>query len=90
MEPSDTRRRQLARMLDLPLENVQAISAGQAVRLGDAIFDEATDSDDVTGEPAALQYLEHRIAFLGPLIPANLTDAVRKRFIERWRSWERV
>jgi len=64
-----------------------AISASPAV-LADALFAEAADSDDVTSLASALDYLEARLAFLGPLVEPPAASEIRDAFRMRLRAWE--
>ncbi len=64
-----------------------AISAAPAV-LADALFAEAADSDDVTSVESALDYLEGRLVFLGPLVEPPAAGEIRDAFRQRLRAWE--
>lgn len=88
MGPDDIRLRQLSRMLGRQVP--PPIRQDDAVMLGDAIFEEAANSDDVTGASGAAAYLAARIAFFGDALPESAVSEIRQRFTERWDSWEQV
>lgn len=90
MPPDDIRLRQLGRMLGRTGPGQVAIGADDAPTLAGAIFDEASNSDDVTGETAATTYLDDRLEFFAGLLTQDVAASVRAHFIERWRAWERV
>ncbi len=66
----------------------RALVSGDAVRLADALFAEAADSDDVTGAASARVYLEGRLGELGALVEPDAAALVRARFEARLRAWE--
>lgn len=90
----DIRLVQLARMTRLEpgaaLDDASAVSLvrERAAELADAIFREAADSDDVVSTETALDYLEGRLAFFGPVIPADAATTIRRAFRERLSAWE--
>lgn len=88
MGPDDVRLRQLARILGRPTP--EPVSLDDAHALADAIFEEAANSDDVTGAESAAAYLTARIASFGNLFPPAVASKISARFTERWDSWERV
>ncbi len=82
---------QLSRIFGVPLataEDARARVASAPETLAGALFAEAADSDDVTGIPSGLDYLEDRLAFLGDLVEPGAAGAVRAAFRERLRAWE--
>ena len=88
MGTDDVRVRQLTRMLGRHV--TPPIGQDDAAPLGDAIFEEAANSDDVTDANGAAAYLAARIAFFGDALPESAINQIRDRFTERWDSWERV
>ncbi len=90
---ADMRLVQLARMLAVPLPELTPASArariaAQPADMADALFREAADSDDVTGNDTALDYLEGRLSFFDELLSPGAAEAVRAAFRERISAWE--
>jgi len=90
---ADMRLVQLARMLAVPLpdltpESARTLIAARPGDVADALFHEAADSDDVTGNSTALDYLEGRLAFFGELVSSDTADAVRAAFRDRISAWD--
>lgn len=82
--------RQLSRLLGTPLADDRAAEkevSGRCEELAAALFLEAVDSDDVTGEESALAYLEGRLAYFGVLITPAAGTVIRSAFSERLRAW---
>lgn len=65
----------------------RALVDGDAVRLADALFAEAADSDDVTGAASARAYCEERLAYFAPFVDESAGGRVRARFEARLASW---
>lgn len=65
----------------------RALVSGDAMRLADALFAEAADSDDVTGAASARAYLEGRLGYFSALVDAAAAERIRVRFEERLASW---
>jgi hypothetical protein len=90
---ADMRLVQLARMLavpraDLTTESARALIAERPDEVADALFHEAADSDDVTGNGTALDYLEGRLASFGDLVSPGAVEAIGAAFRERIKAWE--
>ena len=89
-ESRDLRLVQLARLLNRAIESesdaVRAIAHDPAT-LGAALVDEAAQNDDVVSSAAALDYLDTRLAFFGPLV-GDRSNAVREAFAERLEAWD--
>lgn len=90
---ADMRLVQLARMLAVPLadltpESARALIAARPVEVADALFHEAADSDDVTGNDTALDYLEGRLASFGDLLSPGAAETIRVAFRDRLRAWD--
>jgi hypothetical protein len=88
----DIRDIQLARILGLP-RTTPSRDLAEAVRarpadVARALFEEAADNDDVTGQDSALAYLEDRLAYFGEGIPSGVADAIRREFEHRLAAWE--
>jgi hypothetical protein len=87
---SDMRFVQFGRIYGVEPSNefeARALVSGDAVRLADALFAEAADSDDVTGAASARAYLDERLRYLGGLVDRAAVDMVRARFEQRLQSW---
>ena len=82
---------QLSRIFATPITDDETARAAITARLGDfasALFLEAADSDDVTNAATALDYVEDRLAYFGPLVPPPVAVVIRAAFIERLKAWE--
>ncbi len=89
---SDVRLIQLARMLGLALPGLDRDGARQAIAarpeaLGEALFLEAADNDDVVSADAARSYLADRLAFFGDLVSPEGAAAVTAAFEARLAAW---
>lgn len=65
----------------------RAMVTGDALRLADALFSEAADSDDVTSAVSARSYLEARLAYFDGLVDELSSASIRARFEQRLASW---
>jgi hypothetical protein len=84
---------QAVRMLGLDTgvadaETVRQEIAARPERFAGALFQEAADSDDVTGVESALDYLGARLDFFGGLLDGATEGRVRDAFRELVRAWE--
>ncbi|MBI2766163.1 MAG: hypothetical protein HYX53_09660 [Chloroflexi bacterium] len=84
---------QAVRMLGLPAgaadpDAVRAAIAAQPERFAGVLFQEAADSDDVTGVQDALDHLEARLDFFGGLLDTATERRVRAAFRDLLRAWE--
>ncbi len=81
---------QLSRMLGVGLPTVadaRRLIAADPARLSAALVREAADSDDVTSAPAAMDYLESRLADLGEFLDDATSEAVRRPFSAHVAAW---
>jgi hypothetical protein len=81
---------QLSRILATPIADDETARTAINARPGDfasALFHEAADSDDVTSAASALDYLEDRLAYFGPLVLPSAAEVVRAAFIEHIKAW---
>jgi hypothetical protein len=89
---TDVRLIQVARIYGLARDETTDETARAAInndprRLAEALFEEATASDDVISEATALEYLEGRFAFLGDVVGDAARDATELHFRVRLQAW---
>ncbi len=81
---------QISRMLGGALASVaeaRRLVESDPTRLAGALVREAADSDDVTSAPAAMDYLESRLADLAEFFDAPTAAAIRQAFAARVAAW---
>ena len=82
--------RQLSRIYQRAIEDdvsARAVVSADPGTLASALFLEAAESDDVTSIEGARIYLADRLEFLAPVLPPDVTAAVRSDFEERIKAW---